>query len=1058
MFSTNSTLAGVTVNANGGNGGSNSPGAGVNPHGPGGGGGGGFVAISSTIPVSVNGGAYGTTNASATTTVDYGSSSSPGGYQIFALLPTDLPGAGSNALCNPLLTVTKTTGTPNTVPGGTATYTLTVTNAAGYGNATGVTLSDVLPGASLPFTYAATSSITLSGGATRTTTTNPPFGATSPSWSSFSIPGGGSVSITFTVNVPTGTTPGTYQNPGTVTYDDPTRTAPGQTVSPGGAYAGGGSAPGSNYASGSSTSEDVTVRNPATFSKSFNPTSISVGGTSVLTVTIGNPSGIPLTSAAFSDNYPAGLVNATVPNASTTCPGGAVAAAAGGTSFSLSGATVPVTGCQVQVTVTSPVAGPFTNAIPAGALTDAQNITNTAAGTGTLLARPTIAKAFAPIAVAQNTNDTLTFTVTNTNTVGLTGISFSDTYPPGLVNATPLTTGGTCTGVTFSPATVAGGGLINVTGGNVPASGSCTVTVLVRSATAGNYPNTAGGVTSIQTSEAGAPSTTVALGVGLIVVNKAFAPSQIAVGGSSTVTLTLINPTGIAQTNGSMSDTLTNMSISANQTAGGTCGAFTGNALTTGQTALAFNGINIPAAGCTITFTVSSNVAGSNQNTTSGVSTALLPIGPPSNSATLTVVQKPAIAKAFIPASITPGSIGSMQLTVTNPNTTPLTGISFTDSYPANLVNATPLTVGGSCSGIVTTATAGGSTFNVTSGTVPALSTCTITVPVTSATAGTYNNTASGVATTETGSAGAASNTATLNVVVPPAVTAKSFSPSLISQNGISTMTFTLQNVNAVALTNVNFTDALVNMTVANGTIGGSCVGTGNSPPLAAGATGLNLTVPSLGAGTSCTVTVQITSSVSGANTNQTSGATSAQTPVAGSPSPVATLNVLRPPQLSKNFLPSQIPVGGNTTMSFTITNPNTTTALNNVQFTDTLSSMTVASASFSETCSGSVSFAPALTVGGTQINPTLTALAANEVVQSVLRSPPAPSARLQGTATRPAAPPAPKHQLIREFLPQQSWTCSVRSLFPRPSTRPPYKLAGPPLSLSPWPIPMLRP
>ncbi len=979
MFATNNTLAGVSINANGGNGGSNSPGAGVNPHGPGGGGGGGFVAISSTVPVSVNGGAYGTTNASATTTVDYGSSSSSGGYQLYALLPTDLPGAGSNALCNPLLTVTKSAGTPNAVQGGTATYTLTVTNAAGYGNATGVKLTDVLPGAPSPFTYASTSSITLSGGATQASTANPVVGATSPAWSSFSIPGGGSVSVTFTVNIPVGTTLGTYQNPGAVTYDDPTRTIAGQTVTPGGAYAGGGAVPGSNYNPASSTSEDVTVRTPATFSKSFNPTSISVGGTSVLTVTIGNPAGIPLTGASFSDTYPAGLVNAAVPAASTTCPGGAVTATAGSTSFSLSGATVPIAGCQVQTTVSSPVSGPFINSIPAWALTNMEKISNAAVGSGTLLGRPTITKAFSPIAVATNTNDTLTFTITNPNVAGLTNIVFTDTYPAGLINATPLTTGGSCTGVILSGTTVAGGGIFNVTGGNVPAAGSCTITVQVRSAAAGNYPNTTSGVTSTQTPDAGTPSATTALGVGLVVINKGFAPAQIAPGGTSTVTLTLNNPTGIAQTAGIMTDTLTNMSISANQTAGGTCGAFTGNGLTAGQTALAFSGINIPAAGCTITFIVSSSTTGSNLNTTSGVSTALLPVGPVSNSATLIVAQKPTIAKAFIPASFAPGGTGSIQLTITNPDSIPLNGISFTDNYPANLFNGTPLTVGGSCSGIVTTATAGGSTFNVTAGTVPALSSCTITVPVTSSVAGTYNNATSGVATTETGGAGAASNTATLNVVVAPAVTAKSFSPSLISQGGVSAMTITLQNSNAVPLTNVSFSDALTSMTVANSTIGGSCIGTTSIPALVAGASSLNLTVPTLAAGTSCTVTVQITSNVSGANTNQTSGATSTQTPVAGSPSPVATLNVLRPPQLGKNFLPSQITVGGNTTVTFTVTNPNSSTPLNNVQFSDVLNNMTVASTSFGKTCSGAVSFSPALSVGGTQVNPTLTSLAANE-------------------------------------------------------------------------------
>ena len=79
-----------------------------------------------------------------------------------------------------------------------------------------------------------------------------------PSWGNFTIPGGGSVAITFVANVAGAVAPGTYQNPATVTYLDPTRTA-AQTVTPGGTYTAGGVVGGSNYNSASTTNEDVTV-------------------------------------------------------------------------------------------------------------------------------------------------------------------------------------------------------------------------------------------------------------------------------------------------------------------------------------------------------------------------------------------------------------------------------------------------------------------------------------------------------------------------------------------------------------------------------------------------------------------------------------------------------------------------------------------------------------------------------------------------------------------------------------------------------------------------------
>jgi hypothetical protein len=71
-----------------------------------------------------------------------------------------------------------------------------------------------------------------------------------------------------------------------------------------------------------------------------------------------------------------------------------------------------------------------------------------------------------------------------------------------------------------------------------------------------------------------------------------------------------------------------------------------------GQTALSFRGINIPANGsCTVIFSVTSNVVGVQPNTTSGVTTTQTPIaGPPSNTATLQVggtIPSPNIINEF---------------------------------------------------------------------------------------------------------------------------------------------------------------------------------------------------------------------------------------------------------------------------------------------------------------------------------------------------------------------------------------------------------------------------
>ena len=95
--------------------------------------------------------------------------------------------------------------------------------------------------------------------------------------------------------------------------------------------------------------------------KSFSPSSIAVGATSTLTITIqhkppGNSDGI-----AFIDNYPANLKNAATPNVGNAC-GGTVTAVAGGSFLSMSG--VKLAGnqaCTISVSVTSTLVGSYLN-------------------------------------------------------------------------------------------------------------------------------------------------------------------------------------------------------------------------------------------------------------------------------------------------------------------------------------------------------------------------------------------------------------------------------------------------------------------------------------------------------------------------------------------------------------------------------------------------------------------------------------------------------------------------------------------------------------------------
>ena len=69
-----------------------------------------------------------------------------------------------------------------------------MTNVAGHLAALSIAITDTLPAG---FAYSSTDAVTLSGGATRSSVTNPTEGQTVPSWGGFDIPAGGSVGITF---------------------------------------------------------------------------------------------------------------------------------------------------------------------------------------------------------------------------------------------------------------------------------------------------------------------------------------------------------------------------------------------------------------------------------------------------------------------------------------------------------------------------------------------------------------------------------------------------------------------------------------------------------------------------------------------------------------------------------------------------------------------------------------------------------------------------------------------------------------------------------------------
>jgi uncharacterized repeat protein (TIGR01451 family) len=202
----NNLSAGITINAKGGDGGYNTGGG--SPHGPGGGGGGGIVFATSGASVNLQGGLAGKTKDN-----EFGGATGGDGLlQPINTTPKDAASSISGANC--LIEANKTTSTPGPLAApDIATYTITVSNPSGAyrPEARDVVITDD----SLPagFTHNAVAITPVyTGGAAGPSAVTSTGSESKPSWGNFTIPAGGSVSITFTANIANGTAPGKYNN------------------------------------------------------------------------------------------------------------------------------------------------------------------------------------------------------------------------------------------------------------------------------------------------------------------------------------------------------------------------------------------------------------------------------------------------------------------------------------------------------------------------------------------------------------------------------------------------------------------------------------------------------------------------------------------------------------------------------------------------------------------------------------------------------------------------------------------------------------------------------
>ena len=702
---------------------------------------------------------------------------------------------------------------------------------------------------------------------------------------------------------------------------------------------------------------------PAEMNKSFSPISIPAGGVSRLRVTIFNPNAFQLTAASWTDNLVGvqpGLMIANPVNLSNTC-GGNVTAAPGGTTLSLSGGTVPAQvgstpgSCTVSIDVTSTTPGNLINTLPADALTsrgDGGTVANTSPASATLNvggAQPlNVSKSFSPSTIWAGETSQLSIVIANNDAnTTLTQVSLTDDLPASVFLANPVSSTLSGCGASASLTAVSGGTSVTLNNATIAPDSSCTIRVNVTSDTQGTYLNTIP-ANALQTQQ-GLTNTSpdsARLNVEEIGLSKAFSPSTIAAGATSTLTITLENPTGSPYTGVNVSDTLPGTVLTVVPgSAATTCG---GSVSITPPRTVSLTGGTIPAGNvttpgtCTITFQVTAPAGALTETYVNTIPTGALTTDqgvsngrPATDSVSIAGVDVTGI-KSFSPSNIAPGGNSRLHIEIFAPGDTNLTNFSITDNLPAGLTisNSTaPTTNGcGATPPLVLTATTGATSISLTNGLILAGQSCSIDVFVTGSTTGVYTNTIPPANITNNENRRPANDlTATLsvaNVSNLSMAVVKGFNPLTVFGGSASTMSIQLINSSNVALNGVAFTDNMpidttpgTGMILANplnfnvGTCGGTLTGT-------PGANTFSFSGGSLPAGSSCTLTLSVTMTVNGNLTNIIPA--NAVTTISGTSNPdpaEASLTNLPGVSVSKYFFSNSITAGSHSLLTITIQN-----------------------------------------------------------------------------------------------------------------------------------------
>lgn len=515
-------------------------------------------------------------------------------------------------------------------------------------------------------------------------------------------------------------------------------------------------------------------------------------------------------------------------------------------------------------------------------------------------------------------------TVQNWSASPLSNVRISDALPSGMtyltgtingIDYTPSMSGTGCVGLSEGTTTT-GDSTAQLTIGTVPARtgdsspGSCAVTFYAMtspSATSGTATTNTISAGEVCENNGGGPicnggsasSNNSAVNTSTLTLAKSFTPStNLPEGEIRRMTINLSNYSANPITNLSISDTLpisgsAQMRIATPSNAATTCGGTI--TAVAGSTSISLNGGTIDGradkgAGAAGTCTLQVDVlgpAGSYTNTASAEGTQTYadgstdPVGPASGNASVTYNSILSAIKNFSPDTVASGGRSTVIVRMANSDDTALANVSVTDPLPSGMTVANPANAYTTCAGATNiTATPGQSSVSMTGASISGSGSCDLIFDVRAVGASDWTNSipAGNIIATDSGVFNQSSVADTLHYAPGSALTVSKYTtPSTLTFPG-QTSRFTIDILNGSDnVTGLNLTDYFT----IDGNSGSALNGMVLTPaPQAAttcpggivtatpGGTSVSLTGASLGAGQSCTVSINVTSTSVGGITN----------------------------------------------------------------------------------------------------------------------------------------------------------------------------------------------